>query len=85
MGTPLDLGKVVGSRLYNVTAAPEAALGLEGDWAMNTATGDVYEKTGEAAWTKRGCFRGEKGDTGANGKTPALSINESGHLVAEYA
>ncbi len=29
--------------------------------------------------------QGPKGDAGADGKTPALSINASGHLIATYA
>ena len=62
----LDLGKVVGSRIHNVSGAPEAALGLENDWALDTASGAVYEKTG-SGWTQRGSFKGEKGDPGETG------------------
>ncbi len=63
----LDLGKVIGSRIHNVTAAPDGALGLVNDWALNTANGDVYEKTDAAQWTKRGNFKGAKGDPGKDG------------------
>ncbi len=135
MASQLDLGKVTGSLLYNVSAAPDSSLGLVSDWAMDTATGDVYEKTDDTTWTKRGCFKGDKGDkgdtgatgpqgpqgetgatgatgaqgpqgekgdtgatgatgpqgpqgetgaAGADGKTPTLSIDESGHLIATY-
>lgn len=63
----LDLGKVLGSKIHNVTAAPAASLGLEGDWAMNTTNGDVYEKTTDTVWTKRGNFKGPTGATGAKG------------------
>lgn len=62
----LDLGKVVGSQMHNVTAAPADSLGLEGDWAVNPDTGDVYEKTA-SGWTLQGSFKGPKGDTGATG------------------
>lgn len=100
-----DLGKVVGSRIHSVTAAPAGSMGLVNDWAINTATGDVYEKTETTVWTKRGNFKGSKGDTGAQGpkgdpgakgdtgaqgiqgpagKTPRLSINEQGHLIATF-
>lgn len=120
MAENLDLGKVVGSQIMNVSAAPASAAGLVGDWAMNTANGDVYEKTDEATWTKRGNFKGPKGDkgdqgakgdagaagvqgpkgdkgdtgpqgpagasgaNGADGKTPTLSIDAAGHLIATY-
>ncbi len=119
----LDLGRVVGSQIHNVTGAPGADLGLVNDWAMDVQSGAVYEKTA-AGWTDRGSFKGPKGDTGeqgpqgiqgpqglkgdtgaagpkgdtgatgaqgpkgdagADGKTPALSINASGHLIATYA
>lgn len=139
----LDLGKVVGSRMHNVTGAPGAELGLENDWAMDPDSGEVYERTA-TGWESRGNFKGPqgpKGDTGetgaqgpqgekgakgdkgdpgeqgpqgetgaagpagprgeaglqgetgatgpagpagADGATPILSINENGHLVAEY-
>lgn len=63
----LDLGKVIGSRIYNVTAAPAASLGLTNDWAMNTTNGDVYEKTTDTVWTKRGNFKGSTGAVGPTG------------------
>lgn len=62
----MDLGKVVGSKIHNVTGAPAAELGLVEDWALDTATGNVYEKTAEG-WQNRGSFKGEKGDPGEDG------------------
>lgn len=65
----LDLGKVVGSRIHNVSGAPAATLGLVNDWALDTASGAVYERT-DAGWESRGSFKGpqgEKGDTGDTG------------------
>lgn len=66
----LDLGKVVGSKIHHVEDAPGAELGLENDWALDTATGNVYEKT-EAGWQLRGSFKGEKGDPGQDGQDGA--------------
>ncbi len=63
----LDLGKVVGSKIHFTNGAPGTGLGLPNDWALDTGTGCVYEKTGAAVWTARGSFKGEKGDTGAVG------------------
>lgn len=62
----MDLGKVVGSKIHNVTGTPAAELGLVEDWALDTATGSVYEKTAEG-WQSRGSFKGEKGDPGQDG------------------
>lgn len=119
----LDLGKVVGSSIHSVSGVPAASLGLDGDWSLDAATGDVYQKTA-GAWAKAGNFKGEqgpkgdtgeqgpkgdageqgpKGDTGeqgpkgdagpagadgvdgVDGKTPALSIDAQGHLIATYS
>jgi hypothetical protein len=49
------------------TVAPATALGKVGDWYLNTATGDIYEKTATAVWTSRGSIRGPQGVTGAPG------------------
>lgn len=62
----MDLGKVVGSKIHNVAGAPAAELGLVEDWALDPATGNVYEKTAEG-WQSRGSFKGEKGDPGQDG------------------
>lgn len=62
-----------GSKMHHVTGAPATSLGAIGDWALNGANGDVYEKTASSTWTKRGNFKGAtgaqgpKGDTGATG------------------
>ena len=77
MANSLDLGQV---------------MGLENDWALDTGSGAVWEKTA-AGWEARGSFRGEKGETGpqgpagpagAAGQTPALSIDAGGHLIATF-
>ena len=63
----MDLGKVVGSKIHNVTGAPEASLGLVEDWALDVDSGSVYEKTAEG-WQLRGSFKGEKGDPGQDAR-----------------
>ncbi len=92
MANSLDLGKVMGSRIHSVTGTPDPSLGLENDWALDTGSGAVWEKTA-AGWEARGSFRGEKGETGpqgpagpagAAGQTPALSIDAGGHLIATF-
>lgn len=63
----LDLGKVMGNRMFNVTGDPEAELGLVGDWALDPESGNVYEKTTEG-WQLRGNFKGEPGEQGPQGE-----------------
>ncbi|WP_051004519.1 collagen-like protein [Paenibacillus sp. OSY-SE] len=56
-----------GSKMHNVAAVPAASLGAVGDWALNTANGDVYEKTAATTWTKRGNLKGATGAQGLQG------------------
>lgn len=51
----------------NTTGIPSGATGIVGDWAIDTATGNVWEKTGVSTWTARGTVKGPQGDTGATG------------------
>jgi len=44
--------------------APTGGLGNVGDMYMNTATGDVYEKTGTSTWTLRDNITGPQGTPG---------------------
>ena len=46
------------------SGAPAVGLGAVGDWYLDTASGDVYEKTGASAWTLRGNIRGPAGPAG---------------------
>ena len=50
-----------GSVWYDTTGAPAGGLGVVGDWALDNLTSDVYEKTGESAWTFRVNIKGETG------------------------
>jgi microcystin-dependent protein len=52
---------------YSGSGAPAGALGAVGDWYLDFATGDVYEKTGASAWTARGNIRGPQGPVGPMG------------------
>lgn len=62
----MDLGKVLGSKIHNVTGTPAADLGLPEDWALDVQSGAVWEKTAEG-WQNRGSFKGEQGDIGPTG------------------
>jgi hypothetical protein len=56
-----------GSRWYQGTGAPAAATGVLGDWYVNTATSDVYEKTAASTWTLRLNIKGAGGTNGVSG------------------
>ena len=43
---PQGVAGVPGSKWYNGTSAPADTLGVDGDYYLNTATGDVYAKAG---------------------------------------
>lgn len=49
--------------------APAGASGNVGDWHLDTATGDVREKTAASTWTVRGNIRGPQGAQGPTGST----------------
>lgn len=49
------------------SGAPASATGNVGDWYLNTATGDVYEKTASSTWTLETNITGPQGATGATG------------------
>jgi len=52
---------------YSGSGAPSGTTGVVGDWYINTATGDFYEKTASATWTLRGNLKGPTGLTGNDG------------------
>lgn len=56
-----------GSVWRSGSGAPAGALGVVGDWYLNTANGDVYEKTGASAWTLRDNLTGPQGPQGIQG------------------
>jgi hypothetical protein len=56
-----------GARWYSGTGAPSSGLGLIGDWYLNDANGDIYEKTGTTAWTLRDNLTGPQGIQGTQG------------------
>lgn len=42
-----------GSKWYSGTGTPANGSYSVGDWYLNDANGDVYEKTGASTWTLR--------------------------------
>ena len=56
-----------GAKWYTGSGAPLTGIGIVGDWYLDSANGDYYEKTGASAWTLRGNLKGPQGATGAQG------------------
>ena len=52
------------------TAAPTSAQGKNGDWYLNTANYDIYQKV-SGAWSKKGNIKGAQGIQGIPGATGA--------------
>jgi hypothetical protein len=55
-----------GSVWYQGTTVPSAATGINGDFYLNTTTGDVYQKA-SGAWGLQGNIKGATGPTGPQG------------------
>jgi hypothetical protein len=56
-----------GSIWRSGAGAPAGALGVVGDWYEDTATGDIYEKTGASTYTLRDNLTGPQGPQGSAG------------------
>jgi len=65
----LKLGKII-TKWLSGSSDPASTIGTEGDYYLNTLTGDVFKK-GAAAWTKEGNIKGVTGATGAQGNVGA--------------
>jgi hypothetical protein len=59
----------VGEKWFSGTGVPSGTLtdSLVGDWYLNDANGDVYEKTGTTTWTLRDNLTGPQGEQGIQG------------------
>jgi hypothetical protein len=53
-----------GSVWFSGTGSPSAGTGIVGDWYLDDANGDVYEKTGASSWTLRDNLTGPAGGGG---------------------
>lgn len=73
-----------GAAWLSGSGAPSGATGDVGDWYINTANGDTYEKTGTSTWTSRVNLKGATGDAGADGAAgatgPAGPANVANYL-----
>ena len=68
---PAGTAGTPGEKWFSGTGAPAGGTGIIGDWYLNDANGDVYEKTGASAWTLRDNLTGPQGVQGNPG-TPGV-------------
>jgi hypothetical protein len=66
-GSGGGIGSGSGSAWYQGSGAPTAGLGADGDFYLNTANGDVYQKTSGSWGAAAGNIAGPQGATGATG------------------
>jgi len=64
--TGIDSGSLTGAAWLNGTGAPSSGLGNDGDYYLETVTGDVYSKT-SGTWAIVANIKGATGATGATG------------------
>ena len=73
-----------GEKWFSQSGAPASGTGAIADWSLDTATGDIYEKTAATVWTLRGNIRGPQGAQGPIGNTgsqgPAGSTGSQGPI-----
>lgn len=74
----LDLGRVVGPQGLQGETGPQGPKGDTGDVGPQGPKGETGDVGPQGP-------QGETGPAGADGKTPALSINAEGHLIATYS
>lgn len=64
---PTGPAGAAGEKWFTGSGAPTGATGAVGDWYVNSANGDFYEKTATSTWTLRGNLRGPAGADGIDG------------------
>jgi len=67
---------------FSGSGAPAGGTGAVGDWYLDTASGDVYEKTGASTWTPRGNIKGPTGATGPAGVIQTAKAHSATNGVA---
>lgn len=77
---------VAGATWYDGTGAPASALGAVNDYYLDTATGDVYKKTGASSWALDGNIAGDNGDKWFSGSgAPGAGLGVDGDRYLDKA
>jgi microcystin-dependent protein len=74
-----------GDNWFTGSGAPPGATGIVGDWYLNSANGDYYEKTGASTWTLRGNLRGPQGPQGPAGGQVAQTYSVTAGYTKDRA
>jgi hypothetical protein len=82
---PQGIQGIPGENWFSGSGVPSGTLAgsIVGDWYLDNATGDFYEKTGTTTWTLRGNLRGPQGIQGIQG--PQGPTGPSGATAAHHA
>ena len=59
----------VGTKIYSGSGAPDSATGLNGDYYLDTVSGNLYNKTSSGSWQLLMNIVGPQGMTGAKGSS----------------
>jgi hypothetical protein len=68
----------VASRWFTVTTVPDSALGIDGDFALNSTNGDYYEKI-SGSWVVQGNLKGPIGTGTDPNHSALLNLNNDDH------
>ena len=72
-----------GDKWFNSNGVPSDSIGTEGDWCVDTSTGNVYHKV-SGHWTSDGNIRGDDGDKWFNGSGAPTSSVPAGAVEGDY-
>lgn len=72
-----------GDKWFNSNGVPSDSIGTDGDWCVDTSTGNVYHKV-SGHWTSDGNIRGDDGDKWFNGSGAPTSSVPAGAVEGDY-
>lgn len=61
---------------FSGSGAPSSGSGVQGDWYLDSVSGNFYEKTSNTVWTLRGNLQGPAGAPGATGPAGTVTVYE---------
>lgn len=74
---PQGVAGTNGATWYNGAGSPSGSTGAVNDFYLDTASGDVYKKTGSSSWTFQSSLKGPMGLTGPTGPTGPTGLTGS--------
>jgi len=77
-------GGGIGSKWLGGSGTPSNSFGNIGDWYINTATADIYEKTGATTWTLRLNIKGKDSDVSLDKVNELIKQHNENHNSHKY-